>query len=90
MKDRIINLRMYAMANVVKAREYIYQRGNTVNGSKVEDALGEGSWVPTLVGTNDSFQFAISSNWLPTESIRSETWTVRPQPILYACCRFHV
>ncbi|KAG2052923.1 hypothetical protein BDR06DRAFT_1009062 [Suillus hirtellus] len=48
MKDRIINLRVYAMANVVKAREYIYQRGNTVNGSKVEDALGEGSWVPTL------------------------------------------
>lgn len=57
MKIRITNLHLYAIAKVVKAREYIYQRGNTVDGPKVEDALGEGSWVPTLVSTTDPFQF---------------------------------
>jgi hypothetical protein len=85
MKSRLTNLRVYAMTKVVEAREYIYQRGNTVDGSKVEDILGNGSWVPTLVSTNNPFQFVISSNRLPTESIRPETWTVRPQPISHAC-----
>ncbi|KAG1817683.1 uncharacterized protein BJ212DRAFT_1207874, partial [Suillus subaureus] len=33
---------------VLKACEYIYKRGNTIDGSKVKDTLGEGSWVPTL------------------------------------------
>jgi hypothetical protein len=33
----------------MKAREFIYQSGNTVDGAKVDDALGEGSWVPVLV-----------------------------------------
>ncbi|KAG1804179.1 uncharacterized protein BJ212DRAFT_1221978, partial [Suillus subaureus] len=33
---------------VVKAHEYIYKQQNTVDGSKVEDTLGEGSLVPIL------------------------------------------
>jgi hypothetical protein len=37
------------MAKVVKARQFIYELGNTVDGAKVEDALGEGSWVAILV-----------------------------------------
>ncbi|KIK32956.1 hypothetical protein CY34DRAFT_813946 [Suillus luteus UH-Slu-Lm8-n1] len=48
MRNRIKNLREYAMMNVVKAREFIYQSGNTVDGSKVERTLGDGSWVPTI------------------------------------------
>jgi hypothetical protein len=31
------------------ARSFIYSGGNTVNGSKVQATLGEGSWVPTVV-----------------------------------------
>jgi hypothetical protein len=49
MKSRINDLRVYAMAKVVKARQFIYELGNTVDGAKVEDALGEGSWVAILV-----------------------------------------
>jgi hypothetical protein len=52
MKARITNLRVYVMATVIKAREYIYKEGNTVDGSKVERTLGEGSWVPTIVSIN--------------------------------------
>jgi hypothetical protein len=36
------------MMNVVKAREFIYTSGNTVDGAKIEHTLGQGSWVPTL------------------------------------------
>lgn len=59
MKNRAASLRAYAMANVVKARDYIYKWGNTVDGSKVEDTLGEGSWVPTLVCADGSSSFPI-------------------------------
>lgn len=52
------------MTNVVKAREFIYKWGNTVNGVKVEHALGEGSWVPTVVSANSSSQYAINSDRL--------------------------
>jgi hypothetical protein len=52
MKSRINNLRIYVETNVVKAREYIYRSGHTVDGTKVEDVLGEGSWVPVLVSVN--------------------------------------
>jgi hypothetical protein len=45
------NLRVYAENNIVKAREYIYNSGNTVDGTKVEQTLGNGSWVPVLVST---------------------------------------
>jgi hypothetical protein len=31
------------------ARSFIFSGGNTVNGSKVQATLGEGSWVPTVV-----------------------------------------
>ncbi|KAG2751869.1 hypothetical protein P692DRAFT_201683986, partial [Suillus brevipes Sb2] len=48
MQSRLINLRQYAMTKVKQAREYIYRQGNTVDGAKVDDALGEGSWVPVL------------------------------------------
>jgi hypothetical protein len=89
MKNCIMNLCVYAMTKVVEACEYIYQRGNTVDGLKVEDALGDGSWVPTLVSMNDSFWFVISSNQPPTESICLETWTAWTQPIPHACCRLY-
>ncbi|KIK36998.1 hypothetical protein CY34DRAFT_16002 [Suillus luteus UH-Slu-Lm8-n1] len=36
------------MAKVVEAQDYIYGWGNTVDGLKVENTLGEGSWVPVL------------------------------------------
>ncbi|KAG2337754.1 hypothetical protein BDR05DRAFT_978379 [Suillus weaverae] len=49
MKNRLTNIHSYAMARVMKAREFIYQSGNTVDGTKVDDTLGEGSWVPVLV-----------------------------------------
>jgi hypothetical protein len=49
MNSRLTNLRVYVTTKVVKAREFIYAFGNTVDGAKVEDTLGEGSWVPILV-----------------------------------------
>jgi hypothetical protein len=49
MKSRINNFRVYVDTNIIKAREYIYNWGNTVDGTKVEETLGEGSWVPVLV-----------------------------------------
>lgn len=52
MKSRLQNLRVYVTTKVVKAREFIYAFGNTVDGAKVEDALGEGSWVPILVSAS--------------------------------------
>jgi hypothetical protein len=68
MKSRLTNLRVYAMTKVVKAREWIYQWGNTVDSAKVEDALREGSWVPILVSAT-GFTFMISSNHTLAESI---------------------
>ncbi|KAG2335975.1 hypothetical protein BDR05DRAFT_1006282 [Suillus weaverae] len=35
------------MHKVTKARDFI-SSGHTVDGTKVENTLGEGSWVPTL------------------------------------------
>lgn len=49
MKSRITNIRVYITAKVAKAREFIYAGGNTVDGVKVEQSLGEGSWVPVMV-----------------------------------------
>jgi hypothetical protein len=51
------NLRVYVLTKVLKAREFIYKCGNTVDGSKVEQILGEGSWVPTIVSSIGSSQF---------------------------------
>lgn len=69
MRNRIKNLREYAMMNVVKAREFIYQSGNTVDGSKVERTLGDGSWVPTIVSANSLSPFIIRSDLLLAESV---------------------
>jgi hypothetical protein len=49
MQDRFASLRAYCMESVTKARGFIYSEGNTVNGSRVQATLGEGSWVPTVV-----------------------------------------
>jgi hypothetical protein len=49
MRDRFYNLRTYCLERVMEARMFIYKSGNTVDGSKVQTVLGEGSWVPTLV-----------------------------------------
>ncbi|KAG2355706.1 hypothetical protein BDR07DRAFT_1492894 [Suillus spraguei] len=48
MKNRIKDLRVYVETTVIKARKYMYKWGNTVDGVKVEETLGEGSWVPVL------------------------------------------
>ncbi|KAG2032650.1 hypothetical protein BDR03DRAFT_935890 [Suillus americanus] len=48
MRDRLVKVRTYCLAEVIKARRFIYKFGNTVDGSKVRTALGEGSWVPTV------------------------------------------
>jgi len=49
MKSQVTRLRVYSVTNIVRAREYIYKWGNTVDGTKVQEMLGEGSWVPILV-----------------------------------------
>lgn len=61
MKSRITNLRLYAMSKVIRAREIIYWVGSTIDGARVEDALGQGSWVPILVSVS-SAPVMISSN----------------------------
>jgi hypothetical protein len=52
MRDRVASLRVYSLAKVNEARNFIYNWGNTVDGSKVQATLGEGSWVPTVVSLN--------------------------------------
>jgi hypothetical protein len=53
MHDRTANLRAYCLARVIEAREFIYGWGHTVNGSKVQTLLGQGSWVPTVVRASE-------------------------------------
>ncbi|KAG2054238.1 hypothetical protein BDR06DRAFT_982465 [Suillus hirtellus] len=48
MNNCINNLQAYMTANIVKARDFIYTWGNTVDDVKVENMLGEGSQVPVL------------------------------------------
>ncbi|KAG2337979.1 hypothetical protein BDR05DRAFT_1004601 [Suillus weaverae] len=48
MKSRLTNFRVYTKEKVLKAYNFIYRWGNTVDSTKVENALREGSWVPTL------------------------------------------
>jgi hypothetical protein len=69
MKSRMSKIRVYAMDKVVRAREFIYDWGNTVGGVKIEHALGEGSWVPTVVSVNGFSQFMIILKSLLVESI---------------------
>ncbi|KAG1775822.1 hypothetical protein EV702DRAFT_1199039 [Suillus placidus] len=47
MRDRVATFRTYCLERIIKARGFIY-RGNTVNGSKVQATVGEGSWVLTV------------------------------------------
>ncbi|KAG2054253.1 hypothetical protein BDR06DRAFT_884542, partial [Suillus hirtellus] len=53
MRDHLTNLQTYCLEKVISAHGFIYESGNTVDGSKVQATLGEGSWVPTLVSTFD-------------------------------------
>lgn len=69
------NLRVYAENNIVKAREYIYNSGNTVDGTKVEQALGNGLWVPVLVSTRYLPLCRSDSDKLPAEYICQEAGT---------------
>lgn len=55
-KSCAANLRTYAMHNVTKACDFIAS-GHTVDGAKVENALGEGSWVPIMVSGNGFLVF---------------------------------
>ncbi|KAG2336252.1 hypothetical protein BDR05DRAFT_978825 [Suillus weaverae] len=48
MRDRVASLRAYSLARVSEACDLIYQWGNTVDGSKVQMTLRQGSWVPTM------------------------------------------
>jgi Plavaka transposase len=48
-QGRVANIRTYCLDNVTRARGFIYGLGHTVDGSKVQVTLGEGSWVPTMV-----------------------------------------
>jgi hypothetical protein len=59
-RDRVANLRFYCLESITKARDFIYNEGNTVDGSKVQATLGEGSWVPIVVSA-----LRISSNLAP-------------------------
>jgi hypothetical protein len=59
MRDRVAELRTYCLERIISARQFIYMSGYTVDGSKVQASLREGSWVPTVVsafGINDSDQ----------------------------------
>jgi hypothetical protein len=53
------------MHKVTKAREFIAS-GHTVDGAKVENTLGEGSWVPILVSA------IFSGAFLSTQTICSK------------------
>jgi hypothetical protein len=65
MKNRATNFRVYTTAKIVKARDFIYRWGTTVDSGKVEDTLGEGSWVPILVGVKGPLLIMINSNRRP-------------------------
>lgn len=69
MRSRLTNLRVYAMAKVIKAREFIYQLGNIVDGAKVEDSLWEGLWVPTLVNETGSIVGWLAQTSVPRISL---------------------
>jgi hypothetical protein len=60
MKSRMTDLRVYVSTKVVQARQFIFQWGNTVDGARVGDTLGEGSWVPILVSAAGSMLVMIT------------------------------
>jgi len=59
MKTRAANLQTYVMSNVTRAHNFIAS-GHTVDGAKVENTLGEGSWVPILVSAIASGNFQLT------------------------------
>lgn len=86
-QGRLANLRSYCLENVTKARSFIYSEGNTVDGSKVQTTLGEGSWVPTVVSV-----FGIPSELVPNfqpEHFCRKIGTSRIRRVSHACSRFH-
>jgi hypothetical protein len=56
MKRRATGFRTYVMHKVIEACDFIAS-GHTVDGAKVENALGEGSWVPIVVSCNGFLVF---------------------------------
>lgn len=89
MKSRLTNLRVYTMAKVIQARDFIYRYGNTVDGVKVEHTLGEGSWVPILVRQIVFILFYCSLIHIIIESICREAWTFWSQSFSDACRRLY-
>jgi hypothetical protein len=74
MQDRVATLRIYCLDKIIKARGFIYG-GNTVNGSKVQAAVGGGSWVPTVVSA--SILSLMISTSLQLERICRKAWPTR-------------
>ncbi|KAG2049220.1 hypothetical protein BDR06DRAFT_984493 [Suillus hirtellus] len=48
MRSHVSNVQVYFKTNIVKVQDYIYWWGNTVDGTKVEETLREGLWVPVV------------------------------------------
>ncbi|KAG1807650.1 uncharacterized protein BJ212DRAFT_1281735 [Suillus subaureus] len=48
MRNRLADLWTYCLKRVTSTCKFIYWSGNTIDGSKVQTTLGEGSWVPTV------------------------------------------
>lgn len=88
MRDRLANVRTYCLAKVIDARGIIYGEGNTVDGSKVQATLGEGSWVPTVVSVFEIIHSQLLPEF-PLERIWRNAGTARIQHIPNACCRFY-
>jgi hypothetical protein len=73
---------------VNKAREFIYREGNTVDGSKVQAILGEGSWVPTVVSAFGINRFQLVPN-ISLERICRKTRATRIRHVSNARGRFY-
>jgi hypothetical protein len=77
MKSRTNKLRVYIKNNIIKARDYMYKSGHTVDGTKVEEMLGMRSWVPVVVSVIFPLIHCTGSDTLSAESICREarrTW----------------
>jgi hypothetical protein len=86
-QNRLVNLRAYCLENVTKARRFIYNEGNTVDGSKVQAALGEGSWVPTVVSV-PGIPYGLVADFQP-ECFCRKIRTPRTRRVSHARCGFH-
>ncbi|KAG1853937.1 hypothetical protein DFJ58DRAFT_728071 [Suillus subalutaceus] len=85
MRSHISNVRVYVETNVVKAQEYIYQWGNTVDGTKVQETLGEGSFLDStfkklsrqLQKFCKSTCAAFDTSELPKEKAARQRWLAK-------------